>query len=54
MVYKLGTMTLMNDTEKFPEMLRKGKLAMTPASGADKNKVKQIFDRGNKLRGNGK
>jgi len=54
MVYKFGTMTLMNDTEKFPEMLRKGKMAMTPASGADKNKVKQIFDRVKKLRGNGK
>jgi heterodisulfide reductase subunit C len=52
MVYKLGTMTLMNDTEKFPAMLRKGKMAMLPASGADKNIVKQIFSRAKQIRGN--
>jgi heterodisulfide reductase subunit C2 len=45
MAYKLGTGKLMNDAEKFPEMLRKGKMAMLPASGADKKQVRRIFDK---------
>jgi heterodisulfide reductase subunit C len=51
MAYKLGTMTLMDDIKKFPAMLKKGKMAMLPASGADKNKVKQIFTRVNQTKG---
>lgn len=51
MAYKLGTMTLMNDTEKFPAMLKKGKMAMLPDSGADREKVKQIFNRVKKNEG---
>jgi heterodisulfide reductase subunit C2 len=44
MAYKLGTGKLMNDAGKFPRMLKKGKMAMLPASGADKKQVKRIFD----------
>ena len=41
--YKLGTGKLMDDVEKFPAMLAKGKMAVMPPSGADKTKVKKIF-----------
>jgi len=41
--YKLGTGKLMDDVEKFPTMLKKGKMAVSPPSGADKNKVRRIF-----------
>jgi heterodisulfide reductase subunit C2 len=41
--YKLGAGKLMDDMEKFPAMLAKGKMAVLPPSGADKNKVKKIF-----------
>ena len=43
--YKLGSGSLMDDTDKFPSMLRKGKMALLPPSGADKKIVKRIFDR---------
>jgi heterodisulfide reductase subunit C2 len=45
MQYKLGSGSLMQDTEKFPTMLAKGKMALLPPSGADKKAVKQVFDR---------
>lgn len=41
--YKLGAGKLMDDMEKFPGMLKKGKIAVLPPSGADKTKVKKIF-----------
>jgi heterodisulfide reductase subunit C len=41
--YKLGTGTFLQDTEKFPAMLKKGKLAILPPQGADKATVKRIF-----------
>jgi heterodisulfide reductase subunit C len=41
--YKTGTGTFLNDTEKFPSMLKKGKLALLPPRGADKATVKRIF-----------
>jgi heterodisulfide reductase subunit C len=41
--YKLGTGKLMDDMEKFPKMLAKGKMAVLPPSGADKSRVKNIF-----------
>jgi len=41
--YKIGTGKLMNDTEKFPAMLRKGKIALLPPRGGDKQTVKRIF-----------
>ena len=44
-IYKLGTLNIMQDTDKFPTMLKKGKMALLPPSGANKHVVKQIFSR---------
>jgi heterodisulfide reductase subunit C len=52
--YKVGTGNIMQDTEKFPMMLKKGKMALLPPSGADKNTVKRIFQRVSKSNGTGK
>jgi len=41
--YKLGTGKLMNDTEKFPAMLKKGKIALLPPRGGDRKTVRRIF-----------
>jgi heterodisulfide reductase subunit C len=41
--YKLGTGKLLNDTEKFPAMLKKGKIALLPPRGGDRQTVKRIF-----------
>jgi len=41
--YKLGTGKLMNDTEKFPAMLAKGKIALLPPLGGDRKTVRRIF-----------
>ena len=43
--YKLGSGKIMDDAGKFPTMLRKGKMAVLPPSGADKKAVRRIFDR---------
>jgi hypothetical protein len=43
--YKLATGNLMQDTGKFPAMLKKRKMAILPPSGADKKMVKRIFSR---------
>jgi len=42
-VYKMRTRTFMKDTDKFPAMLEKGKMALLPPSGADKRAVKRIL-----------
>ena len=42
--YKLGSGKIMDDAEKFPAMLRKGKMAVLPPSGADKKAVRRIFE----------
>lgn len=42
--YKLGTGAFMGDVDKFPMMLKKGKLSLLPSSGADKKTVKRIFN----------
>ena len=52
--YKLGTRNLTQDTGKFPTMLRKGKMAILPPSGADKKMVKRIFSRAQQNKGTGK
>lgn len=52
--YKLGTGALMNDVDKFPAMLKKGKIAILPPSGAEKKVVKQIFKRSRRNKGTGK
>lgn len=49
--YKLGSGSLMSDTEKFPTMLMKGKMAILPPSGADKKTVKLVFARAGKAGG---
>jgi heterodisulfide reductase subunit C len=41
--YKLGTGKLTNDTDKFPAMLKKGKIALLPPRGGDRKAVKRIF-----------
>ena len=41
--YKIGTLKLMNDTEKFPTMLKKRKIALLPPTGADRKVTRRIF-----------
>ncbi|MGA2093342.1 MAG: 4Fe-4S dicluster domain-containing protein [Sedimentisphaerales bacterium] len=49
--YKLGTGKLMNDTEKFPTMLKKGKIALIPSLGGDRKTVRRIFKKTRQSRG---
>ncbi len=42
-LYKAGTSTYLRDTEKFPMLVRKGKIAFFPAFGSDRKTVKNIF-----------
>jgi heterodisulfide reductase subunit C len=41
--YKLGSGKLKADTEKFPTMLRKRKIALLPPRGTDRKTVRRIF-----------
>jgi len=41
--YKLGSRKVMADTEKFPTMLAKRKIALLPPTGADRRTVRRIF-----------
>jgi heterodisulfide reductase subunit C2 len=41
--YKLGTSSYFQDTDKFPMMLKKGKIALLPSFKADKQYIKRIF-----------
>ncbi len=41
--YKLGSGKLRADTEKFPTMLRKRKIALLPPRGADRQTVRRVF-----------
>lgn len=43
--YKLGTGSYLQDTEKFPMMLKKGKIALLPSLKADKKYINRIFAR---------
>jgi heterodisulfide reductase subunit C2 len=43
MFYKVGTATYLRDTEKVPMIMRKRKIALFPALGADRKSVKRIF-----------
>jgi heterodisulfide reductase subunit C len=52
--YKVGTGNIRQDMEKFPTMLRKGKMAVLPPTGVDRRKVKKIFDKALKNKGTGK
>ena len=49
--YKIGTGKLMEDTEKFPAMLKKGKIALLPSLGCDRKTVKRIFKNAKQKRG---
>ena len=49
--YKIGTGKLMNDTEKFPAMLKKGKIALLPPLHGDRKTVKRIFKKTKQNRG---
>jgi len=51
--YKLGSLKLMNDVEKFPAMLAKGKIALMPPRGTSRGAVRRIFARVRKTRGTG-
>jgi heterodisulfide reductase subunit C len=44
-LYKVGTSTYLKDTEKFPVLLKKRKIALLPPRGADKKKVKKILQK---------
>jgi heterodisulfide reductase subunit C len=52
--YKVGTGKIRQDMEKFPTMLRKGKMAVLPPTGGDRRKVKRIFEKTLTNKGNGK
>ena len=52
--YKIGTKDFMKDADKFPAMLKKGKMSLLPPSGADKQTVKKIFSKARKDKGTGK
>jgi heterodisulfide reductase subunit C len=41
--YKLGTRKLMDDTEKFPSMLKKGKISLLPSLRGDRKTTRRIF-----------
>jgi hypothetical protein len=41
--HKIGTRTYMKDTDKFPTMVKKRKIALLPPRGADRKTAKQIF-----------
>jgi heterodisulfide reductase subunit C2 len=53
-LYKLRTGNISQDLNKFPTMLKKGKMAVLPPSSAGKNTVKRIFDAISKQKGSSK
>lgn len=46
--YKIGTFKLMDDTEKFPAMLRKGKISLLPSFRGDGKTTRRIFKKAKK------
>jgi len=42
-LYKIRTGNILPDADRFPTMIKKGKMALLPPSGADKRKVQRIF-----------
>lgn len=46
--YKMKTMNLLQDTDKFPAMIRKKKIALLPSLRADRKYIKRIFKTLNK------
>jgi heterodisulfide reductase subunit C2 len=49
--YKLGTGKWMNDTEKFPAMLKKRKIALLPPRGGDRKAMGRIFKQSRQNKG---
>ena len=41
--FKMKTLNLLQDTDKFPAMLKKRKIALLPSMGANRKHVKRIF-----------
>jgi len=41
--YKLGTLKLMDDTEKLPSMLKKQKIALLPSLSGDRKTTRRVF-----------
>jgi heterodisulfide reductase subunit C len=52
--YKIGSLKLMDDTEKFPSMLKKRKIALLPSLGADRKTTKRIFKKAKEKKEAGK
>ena len=50
-LYKIRTGNIRQDTEKFPTMIKKGKMALLPSLGADRRKIRRIFRRMPKNKG---
>jgi heterodisulfide reductase subunit C len=48
--YKIGSRKFMGDTEKFPSMLKKRKIALLPPFGGDRKVTKRIFKKAKKKR----
>jgi len=48
--YKIGTGKLMNDTDKFPAMLKKGKLSLLPARNINCETIRRIFKKAQESR----
>jgi heterodisulfide reductase subunit C2 len=53
-LYKMRTLNLKQDVEKFPTMLRKGKMSLLPPTGADKKMTRRIFNHVSKEKGTSK
>ena len=51
--YKLGTGKIMNDTEKFPALLKKGKISLLPPRGGDRKAVGRVFKKLRENKGSG-
>ena len=52
--YKLGTFKLMDDTEKFPSMLKKKKIALLPSFKGDGKLTRRIFKKAKERKESGK
>ena len=52
--YKLGTFKLMDDTEKFPVMLKKRKIALLPSFQGDRKTARRIFKKAKQRKEAGK
>ena len=49
--YKIGSKSFMQDTDKLPAMLKKGKISLLPSLGGNRKIVRRIFSRTGKEKG---